>query len=161
MERISYQELPEGMFPKLMAVEDYINDSGLSMKLLELIRVRVSQKNGCAYCVDMHYKLAKHFGEEELRLAALVAWQEAVCFTKSERAVFAYTDALTKMDRGEVPSVLFENLLEHFSKSEIAYLSLAISQINTWTRLMKAFKFTPGVFKVQLDNFLEGWATGQ
>ncbi|WP_165395228.1 carboxymuconolactone decarboxylase family protein [Flagellimonas allohymeniacidonis] len=149
MERISYQDIPEGTFPKLMALEDFINNSGLSMKLLELVRVRVSQLNGCAYCVDMHYKLARHFGEEELRLVSLVAWTEAVCFTKEERAILQYTDALTKLGGNEIPQEVFDDLSLYYTKGEIAYLSLAISQINVWTRLMKAFKFKPGVFKVE------------
>ena len=148
MERISYQDIPEGMFPKLMAIEDFINASGLSMKLLELLRLRVSQLNGCAYCVDMHYKLAKHFGEEELRLASLAAWTEAVCFTKEERAVLQYSDELTKLSGREISQEVFDELSLYYTKGEIAYLSLAISQINVWTRLMKAFKFKPGNFEV-------------
>jgi AhpD family alkylhydroperoxidase len=118
------------------------------MQLLELVRLRVSQKNGCAYCVDMHYKLLKNEEETELRLSSLCVWEETPYFTDKERAVLKFTDSLTKLDRTSIPDEIFNSLLEYFTKEEISYLTLAISQINTWTRLMKTFKFTPGNFKI-------------
>lgn len=148
MERISYQDIPNGMFNHLNKIEDFINNSTLDMKLLELVRTRVSQKNGCAYCVDMHHKLLKNEGESELRLASLCVWEETPYFTDKERVVLKFTDTLTKLERTAIPDVTFNALLKFFSKEEISYLTLAIAQINTWTRLMKTFKFTPSNFEI-------------
>lgn len=149
MERISYQNIPKGMFDHLTQIENFINDSPIEMKLLELIRLRVSQINGCAYCVDMHYKLLKHEGETELRLSSLCVWEETNYFTEEERAVLKFTDVLSRLESGPISNQIFNTLLKYFSNQEISYLTLAISQINTWTRLMKTFKFTPGNFKVE------------
>lgn len=148
MERISYQDIPNGMFKHLNDLEEFINNSTLDIKLLELVRTRVSQKNGCAYCVDMHHKLLKHEGETDLRLSSLCVWEETPYFTNKERSVLKFTDTLTKLSRTPISEEIFSALLEFFTKEEISYLTLAISQINTWTRLMKTFKFTPGNFKI-------------
>ncbi len=144
MERITYNEIPDGMFTQLMNVENFINNSSIDMKLLELIRTRVSQKNGCGYCVDMHHKLLKKEGETELRLASLCVWEESPYFTPKERAVLKYSDAVTRLERDPIPDSVFNPLLDYFTKEEICFITLAIGQINTWTRLMKAFRFTPG-----------------
>ena len=149
MERISYQDIPKGMFENLMSTENFINQSSLEIKLLELIRLRVAQKNGCAYCVDMHHKELIHLGETDLRLSSLCVWKETPYFSEKEMAALNLTDALTKMSRDPLPEKVFEVLTPHFSKEEICYLTLAISQINTWTRLMKTFKFTPGNYQVK------------
>lgn len=149
MERINYQDIPKGMFENLMSTEEYINNSSLDMHLLELIRLRVAQKNGCAYCVDMHHKELKHLGETDLRLSSLCVWKETPYFSEKEMATLNLTDVLTKMSRDPLPENVFEALTLHFNKEEICYLTLAISQINTWTRLMKAFKFIPGNYQVK------------
>ena len=148
MERISFNEIPKGMFDSLMNVENFINESGIDFKLLELIRLRVSQKNGCAYCVDMHHKELKSLNETDLRLSSLCVWEETPYFTEKEKVVLKFTDILTKPPRGPIPDHAFNSLFEFFSKHEISIIALAISQINTWTRLMKTFKFTPGNYKV-------------
>ncbi|WP_298536458.1 carboxymuconolactone decarboxylase family protein [uncultured Algibacter sp.] len=149
MERISYQDIPQGMFEKLTDTENFINNSSLDMKLLELIRTRVSQINGCAYCVDMHNKLLKHEGETDLRLNSLCIWESTPYFSEKEIAVLKLTDALTKFNDKPISNNVFNSLLKYFDKSEISYLTLAIAQINTWTSLMKTFKFTPGKFEVK------------
>ena len=148
MERITYQDIPNGMFENLRAIEDFIDNSSLDEKLVEMIKLRTSQKNGCAYCVDMHYKELKHLGESELRLSSLCVWEETPYFTEKERAVLYFTDALTKLNRSPISDQLYNTLLNFFSKKEICYLTLVISQINTWNRLMKVFSFTPGNYKV-------------
>jgi AhpD family alkylhydroperoxidase len=148
MERISYQDIPAGMFDHLNKTEDFINNSTLDMKLLELVRTRVSQLNGCAYCVDMHHKLLAHEGETAIRLVSLCVWEETPYFTDKERAVLKFTDSLTQLKNQSIPSESFDTLLDFFTKEEISYLTLAVAQINTWTRLMKTFKFTPGNFKI-------------
>ena len=149
MERITYQDIPNGMFENLRIIEDSIINSSLDRKLIEIIRLRTAQKNGCAYCVDMHHKELKHLGETELRLSSLCVWEETPYFSESERAVLYFTDTLTKLDRKPIPDNIYNSLLSFFSKEEICYLTLAISQSNTWNRLMKAFEFTPGNYKVR------------
>ena len=144
MERISYGDIPTGMFEHLRKLEDFIKKSSINNQLLELIKLRVSQKNGCAYCVDMHYKELKKTGETELRLSSLCVWEETPYFSEKERAVLAFADSLTKLRRTPFPDEAYNPLLKLFSKEEICVLTLAITQINTWNRLMKVFLFTPG-----------------
>ena len=148
MERITYQDIPKGMFENLRTIEDSIINSSLDRKLIEIIRLRTAQKNGCAYCVDMHHKELKALGETELRLTSLCVWEETPYFTEEERVTLYFTDALTKLDRKPIPDTIFEPLLKYFTKQEISFLSLAVSQSNTWNRLMKVFEFTPGNYKV-------------
>lgn len=148
MERITYRDLPKGMFEKLRAVEAYITESGLDFQLLELLRLRAAQLNGCAYCVDMHHKELKHLGETDLRLSSVCVWEETPYFSEKERAVLRYTEALTRLNDKPIPDNIFDPLLEFFNKMEISYLSLAIAQTNVWNRLMKAFRTTPGRYKV-------------
>ncbi|MDN5214773.1 carboxymuconolactone decarboxylase family protein [Fulvivirgaceae bacterium BMA12] len=148
MERITYQDIPGDIFKNLMQIENLINQSSIGIHLLELIRLRVGQLNGCAYCVDMHHKELKHLGETDLRLSSLVVWKETPYFTEKERAVLDFTEVLTRLDADSIPDRIFDPLLAFFSKAEISYLTLAIAQINTWTRLMKSFRFTPGNYQV-------------
>lgn len=149
MERITYQELPSEMFEKLSAIEDYIKESPLEFKLLELMKLRVSQLNGCAYCVDMHYKELKHARETELRLSSVCVWEETPYFSEKEKAVLTFAESLTRINSKPLDDKVFNSLLSFFNKTEISYLSLAITQINTWNRLMKAFTFTPGNYEVE------------
>ena len=148
MERISYNEVPKGMFDALMTVENYINNSPLDIHLLELIRYRAAILNGCSYCVDMHSKELKHAGETDVRLHAVSIWNSTPYFSKKEQVVLAFTDAITRTSYNPIPKHIFQDLTLHFSKDEISYLTLAIAQINSWTRLMKSFEFTPGNYKV-------------
>ncbi|WP_298488269.1 carboxymuconolactone decarboxylase family protein [uncultured Maribacter sp.] len=150
MERITYQDIPDGMFQKLKNIEDFINQSPLNESLLKLIKLRVSQINGCAYCVDMHYKELKHINETELRLSSLVVWKETPYFSEKERAVLNFSETLTQIDNTPINNEIYKTLEEYFSKSEICYITLAITQINTWNRLMKTFLFTPGNYKVSM-----------
>ena len=152
MERIGYQDIPVGMFEKLMSVEDLINHSSLDLKMLEMIRLRVSQINGCAYCVDMHHKELKHAGESELRMYSLSVWKETGYFSSKEQAVLDFTEKLTKVGQDGIPESVFQSLTYYFDKKEIALITLAISQINTWTRLMRTFQFTPGNYLVKQES---------
>lgn len=148
MERISYDEVPKGMFDAVMTVENYINNSSTNKQLLELIRYRASILNGCAYCVDMHTKELKHIGETETRIHAISIWRSTQYFTQKEQAALAFTDAITITNAEPIKEKLFTNLTHHFSKEEISHITLAIAQINTWNRLMKSFEFTPGNYKI-------------
>ena len=155
MERISYNDIPLGMFEKLMEVERFLNDSPIETKLLELIRLRVGQINGCAYCTDMHYKELKHLGESELRLVLLSTWEDSPFFNEKEMAVLRFTERITNISNAPISDKEIDALLRFFNKSEISYLTLAIAQINTWTRLMKTFKFVPGRYKVKTSQLAE------
>lgn len=148
MERITYQDVPKEMFIKLRTIEDFIADSPLDKKICELTKLRISQLNGCAFCLDMHYKELKHLGETDLRISLLSAWEEGDHFDEKEKAVLYYAEALTCIDHRPLSQSIFEKLDIHFNKSEISYLSLAICQINTWNRLMKAFGFKAGNYQV-------------
>ncbi|GAA4886784.1 carboxymuconolactone decarboxylase family protein [Flaviramulus aquimarinus] len=148
MERITYQEIPNGMFENLRTIEDSIINSTLDRKLIEMIRLRTAQRNSCAYCVDMHHKELKNLGESDLRLSSLCVWEETPYFSDRERATLYFTDAVTKLERKRIPDNIYNPLLSFFSKEEICFLTLAISQSNTWNRLMKVFEFTPGNYKV-------------
>lgn len=148
MERITYQDLPQGMFEKLRHIEDFIHASTLDKKLLELLKLRISQLNGCAYCLDMHYKELKHLGETELRISLLPAWEEGIHFDEKEKAALTYSEELTQINHRPLQDTTMEKLEIHFNKTEIAYLSLAVTQINTWNRLMKAFGFKAGNYVV-------------
>ena len=155
MERISYNDIPQGMFEKLMEVEHFLNNSPIEMKLLELIRLRVGQINGCAYCTDMHYKELKHLGESELRLVLLSTWEDSPFFNEKEIEVLRFTERITNISNSPISDEEMDALLKYFSKSEISYLTLAIAQINTWTRLMKTFKFAPGKYQVKANEIQE------
>ncbi len=148
MERISYQEVPSAIFSKLRTIEDYLENTSLGKPLLDLLRLRISQVNGCAYCVDMHHKDLVYLGEAELRMSCLVVWKETPFFTEKERAVLHFAEVVTKLEMDTIPEEIYSPLNEFFSKEEICNLTLAISQINTWNRLMKVFRFTPGYYKV-------------
>ncbi len=149
MERIRMQDVPSGMNDQLMATENYINDSPLGEHLLELLRLRVAQLNHCAYCLDMHHKKLKHLGESDLRLSSVCVWEETPYFDEKEVAALQFADELTTLSNGSPLASTFSALEKHFSKPEICYLTLAIAHINTWTRLMKTFNFTPGKYKVR------------
>lgn len=148
MERISYSEIPNGLFGAMMKINEYLKKTTLENKLLELVKYYVSQINGCAYCIDMHYKEAIHAGETELRLYSLSVWKEVPYYSDKEKAVLAFAEAVTKISIEGVADEVFLKLSEFFSKEEIANLTLAIVEINSWTRLMRTFNFTPGKYKV-------------
>ena len=149
MERITYNELPEGFLQPVMQVQHYTDNCGLDIKLLELLRFRVSQINSCAYCLDMHYKEAVHAGEDPLRLLSVSAWRETNYYSPAEKAALAFAEILTHMPSEEHSDAIHDELKKHFSKQEIANLSLAIAQINTWNRLVRSFGSVPGKYKVK------------
>ena len=149
MERISYQEVPSEIFEKLRSIEEYLENSTIRKPLLDLLRLRVSQINGCAYCVDMHHKDLVSAGETDLRLSSLVVWQETPFFSEKERVVLYFAESATKLETESIPNSIYKPLLNFFSKEEICNLTLAVSQINTWNRLMKVFGFTPGNYKAK------------
>jgi AhpD family alkylhydroperoxidase len=144
--RIEYGKIaPEGR-EAMFGLESYVRQCGLEVSLLELVRLRASQINGCAYCIDMHTKDARAEGEAEQRLHALVAWEETPFFTERERAALAWTEAVTKVGEGYVPESVFEHVRLHFSEKELVDLTLAIVAINGWNRLAISFRTVPGTY---------------
>jgi AhpD family alkylhydroperoxidase len=143
--RISLEEVPKELIGILLKPGQYIGKSGFDPKLIELIDFRVSTINGCAYCLDMHFKDAIAHGETEQRLYSLAAWRECPYYTEKERAALAYAEAVTA---SHVNDAVFEGLTPFFSKQEIADLTLAITTINTWNRFNVAFRTVPGDYKV-------------
>jgi AhpD family alkylhydroperoxidase len=147
-ERISFQETSEGFIDGLMKTAFYLKKSGLDPKLLELLNYRVSQINGCAYCLDMHHKEAIHLGESELRLHSLAAWRETPYYTDQERAALSLAEVLTLVPQREVEESVYEILSKFFSKAQIADLTLSIALINAWNRLNKTFRPIPGNYAI-------------
>src|SRR5688572_19973021 len=137
MERITFKEAG-GVYAALRKGQDYVENCGLDKKLIKLIQFRVSQINSCAYCLDMHYKEGIHAGEDPLRLISVSAWRETPYYSPQERAVLAFAEELTHL-RPEVSSDhIHEELDKYFSKPEIANITLAIIQINSWNRLVRS-----------------------
>ena len=127
----------------LLAVEERINKSGLEKSLGHLVRLRASQINGCAYCVDMHTADARREGETDRRLATVVVWRETPFFTDRERAAFEWTEALTLVSQGHVPDAAWEAVKPHFSEAELVDLTLLVSAINAWNRFAIGFRKMP------------------
>jgi len=147
-QRVLFEEMPRELFSGLERTEMYLKKSNLGAQLQELLKYRVSQINGCAFCLDMHHKEAIHKGETEQRLHSLAAWRECPYYSEKERAALALAEALTQAPRLEVEDIVFDNLLAHFSKTEIAELIMVIAQINTWNRINITIRAIPGNYVV-------------
>lgn len=145
--RIPFPHVPEDLMAVMMQVENYVNSCGFSTRLLELLRLRVSQINGCAYCIDMHHKEAVAAGEEPLRLYSLSVWRDTDFYDAKEQAALAWCEAITIIHGNNIPDNLFAEMQRHFNDTEITHLTLAITQINSWTRLAKSFGFPPGRYQ--------------
>lgn len=145
--RIAYGKVsPEGV-AILGTLENYLKGCGLDPGLLELVKLRSSQINGCAFCIDMHTKDARSRGESEQRLYALSAWRETPFYTVRERAALEWAEAVTKVSDHQVPDELYELVKPHFTEKELVDLTLAVIAINAWNRLAISFRTTPGSYK--------------
>ncbi len=145
--RISLIKTAPGAMQAMAGLEHYLKDCGLEKPLLELVKIRASQINGCAFCLDMHTLDARAAGETEQRLHLVAAWEEAPFFNDRERAALAWTEAVTRISETHAPDALYDKLRAHFSEKEIADLTLAIATINAWNRLMIAFRVPAGIYK--------------
>jgi AhpD family alkylhydroperoxidase len=150
--RIDFTHIPTQSLKPLFALGAQIEASGLEHSLLELVKMRSSQLNGCAYCLDMHSKDARAAGETEQRLYLLDAWRETSLYSERERAALAWTEAVTLVADGHVPDDVYAEASSHFSEQELVALTLAISAVNSWNRLNIAFRmeaggYRPGMFK--------------
>lgn len=145
--RGQYVTAAPGAYKAMLALETYVRSSGLEHSLLHLIKVRASQINGCAYCIDMHWKDARAEGETEERLYMLNAWEESSLYTPRERAALKLTEAVTLIRDTHVPDEVFAEAAEHFSEQELPNVVVAIATINSWNRLAITFRSEPGHYR--------------
>ena len=150
--RLDYAKAAPGTREAMNAVEQYVRECGLERRLLELVKLRASQINGCAYCVDMHTKDARAHGETEQRLYAVVVWREAPFFTERERAALAWTEAVTLVSRGQVRNSVFEIARKQFSDKELVDLTMAVIAINGWNRLAISFRAVAGAYQTAVSQ---------
>ena len=148
MERFDYAKVAPGAYRAMAGLEHYLHESGLEENLLHLIKLRASQINGCAYCLDMHWKDLKSIGETDQRLYELNAWEEGPFYSDRERAALAWTEAVTRVADSHVPDAIYEHVRQHFSEKEMADLTLAVATINAWNRLAISARTTPGTYEV-------------
>ena len=141
-----YQAAPESM-KALMALENQIQSSGLEQSLIELVKTRASQINGCAYCINMHTSDARKQGETEQRIYLLSAWRESPLYTDRERAALAWTEALTLISETHAPDADYEAMRAQFSETEAVNLTVLIGAINAWNRVAIGFRAVHPVAK--------------
>ncbi|TDQ12139.1 carboxymuconolactone decarboxylase family protein [Pedobacter metabolipauper] len=144
-QRINVHEKGQNALKTLYGIGGYLKKSTIEKSLFELVNFRVSQMNGCAYCLDMHAKDARANGETEQRLYGLSAWRETPYYTERERAALAWAEAVTSC---QVPDAVYGDATKQFSDEELIDLTFAITTINTWNRLNLAFPNTPGTYFV-------------
>lgn len=147
MQRFDYAKVAPGAYHAMLGLEKYLHESGLEGPLLHLIKLRASQINGCAYCLDMHWKDLKAIGEQDHRLYELDAWEEAPFYSDRERAALAWTDAVTRVSESRVPDGIYEEVRKYFSEKELADLTLAVATINAWNRLAISARTEPGTYQ--------------
>ena len=145
--RIDYTKVGTGALAAMLSLEKYLAQSGLDPILLNLVKLRASQINGCAYCIDMHWKDLREQGESEQRLYGLDAWAESAYYSDRERAALAWTEALTKVAETHVPDAVFEEARRYFSEKELVDLTLDVVAINAWNRISIAFRAPAGTYK--------------
>jgi len=147
-QRLNYAKAsPEG-FKAIRQLQEHVDNCGIEHPLLELVKMRASQLNGCAYCLDMHSQDARAAGETEQRLYLLDAWRESPFYSDRERAALAWTEALTRISKTkDVPDALYDEVRKQFSEKELVDLTLAIIAINGWNRLAIPFRSEPGHYQ--------------
>ena len=157
--RLYYLKLTPEPIKAFYGLEAYLRGCGLEHGLLELVKTRASQVNGCAFCLDMHTQDARVAGETEQRLYALSAWRETPFYTDRERAALAWAEAVTTLD-GHVPDAAYEEVRPHFSEKELADLTWAVVAINGWNRVAISFRTVPGTYKPSLRAQMVAQVTG-
>ena len=145
--RLEHWKVAPGGFKAMLSLEAYLRGSGLDAGLLHMVKLRASQMNGCAYCIDMHWKDARAGGETEQRLYGLAAWHEAPYYTERERAALAWAEELTLIAEHHVPDELYAEVRQQFSEQELVDLTLAVAAINAWNRIAISFRSEPGIYQ--------------
>jgi len=155
--RINYQKVAPGVYEAMFGLGNYLRKSGLEESLINLVCLRASQINGCAYCLDMHWKDLRAAGENEQRLYGLDAWEESPYYSERERAALAWTEAVTNLREGHVSDEAYERVRNVFTEKELADLTLAVVTINGWNRLNIAARTVPGTYQpVKAREFKRG-----
>jgi AhpD family alkylhydroperoxidase len=149
-QRIDFTKVAPDAYRAVMGLETFVRRSGLEPSLLELVKLRGSYVNGCAYCVDMHTKDARAAGESEQRLYAVPVWRETPFYSARERAALAWTEVVTEMGPHGVPDEIHDEVSAHFSDEEIVKLTMAVIAINAWNRLAVSFRAPVGSYQPQL-----------
>jgi AhpD family alkylhydroperoxidase len=145
--RLDFTKVAPDAYRAMSGLETYVSNCGLEPGLLELVRFRTSQINGCAYCLDMHSKDARANGESEQRLYALSAWRDTPFFTDRERAALEWAEAVTLISENHVPDEVYEQVRQRFTDKELVALTTAIVAINGWNRLCITFRAVPGAYQ--------------
>ena len=145
--RLNYVKVAPAGYRAMATLNRYVEECGLEPLLLELVKMRASQLNGCAYCLDMHSKDARALGESEQRLYTLTAWRETPFFSARERAALLWTEELTLLSETEASDEVYAEVHQHFSDEEMVNLTLAIVVINGWNRLAVGFRSQPGAYQ--------------
>ncbi len=141
--RLDVRKVSPDLYKAMANLQNYVEASGLERKLLDLIEIRASQINGCAYCIVMHTNDARKHGESDEWMHLLNAWREAPIYSARERAALAWTEAVTKVSDGHVPDEVYDEARRHFSEKELVDLTAAVIAINAWNRGAIAFRATP------------------
>ena len=142
--RIEYRKFAPGALKAMRELEEYISECGLDRNLIHLLKMRASQINGCAFCIDMHSIDARALGETEQRLYALDAWRETPFFSDRERAALEWVEAVTLVSESHVPDEIFEEVIKYFTEKEIMDLTIVATTINMWNRLAISTRAVPG-----------------
>ena len=145
--RLDYTKFGHEPLRSLYAIERYLHDSGIDSKLLHMIKLRASEINGCAYCIDMHWKDAIAAGESEQRLYGLNAWRESPYYTDRERAALEWAESLTMVSETHVPDEVYQRVRAHYSEKEMVDLTIAVGMINMWNRIAISFRAVPGLYQ--------------
>lgn len=149
--RFTYAKAAPGVYDAMDALDQYLAVCGLEESLLHLVRLRASQLNGCAYCIDMHWKDLRALGESERRLYLLDAWRESPGYSDRERAALEWTESVTMIAKDQVPDAVYNAVREHFSEKELADLTCAVATINAWNRLSISARPVPGNYQAALS----------
>ncbi len=145
--RLDYAKAAPGAYEAMDALDQFVQKSSLGARLTMLVQLRASQINGCAYCLDMHWKDLRALGDTEQRLSSLDAWRECPYYTDRERAALAWTEAVTRITDGHAPDAVFEEARAVFGATELCELTVAVAAINAWNRLSIAARLVPGGYQ--------------
>lgn len=145
-QRINYQEQSPELFKEYVEFSKAIEKSAIEKSIRDLVDIRASQINGCAFCLDMHVKAATMHGERPLRLHHLAAWRESTLFSSRERAALAWTEILTQIPADGVPDDIYERVRTQLSEKELSDLTFLVMSINGWNRINVAFRLVPGTY---------------
>jgi AhpD family alkylhydroperoxidase len=148
--RLDVMKVGAGALKAMSALQGYVDSSGLDKSLVNLVKIRASQINGCAYCLAMHTHEARELGETDERMHLLAAWREAPVFSPRERAALAWTESVTLVSRDHVPDKVYEEVRTQFSERELVDLTVAVVAINGWNRAAISFRATPQVHSTRV-----------